>query len=46
MLGQAIEAGCRAIPGLSRWYQGHYVTIKRLEKRLRPGWDCRARPLL
>lgn len=35
MVGQAVEASCRAIPGLSRWYQGHYVTIKRFEKRLR-----------
>jgi len=35
MTGQLIEAGCRAIPGLSRWYLDHHVSIKRLEKQVR-----------
>ena len=35
MIGQLVEAGCRATPGLSRWYLDHYVSIKRLEKQVR-----------
>ncbi|MBZ0160891.1 MAG: radical SAM protein [bacterium] len=35
MIGQLIETGCRATPGLGRWYLDHYVSIKRLEKQVR-----------
>jgi hypothetical protein len=35
VIGQLIEIGCRATPGLSRWYLDHYVSIKRLEKQVR-----------
>lgn len=35
MIGQLIETGCRATPGLDRWYMDHYVSIKRLEKQVR-----------
>ena len=35
MIGRLIETGCRATPGLDRWYLDHYVSIKRLEKQVR-----------
>ncbi|PTL37189.1 hypothetical protein CLG94_00465 [Candidatus Methylomirabilis limnetica] len=35
MIGQLVETGCRATPGLGRWYLDHYVSIKRFEKQVR-----------